>query len=97
MMSAPVPRPGILEISPYVGGKSTLAGVERVIKLASNESALGPSPRAVEAYREASGRLHRYPDGGADALRAALGEAHGLDPARLRHRRRGNAEYADHR
>ena len=82
-MSAPVPRPGILEISPYVGGKSTLAGVERVIKLASNESALGPSPRAVEAYREASGRLHRYPDGGADALRAALGEAHGLDPARL--------------
>ncbi len=82
-MSAPVPCPGILEISPYVGGKSTLVGVERAIKLASNESALGPSPRAVEAYQEAAGRLHRYPDGGADALRVALGEAHGLDPARL--------------
>ena len=82
-MSAPVPRPGILDISPYVGGKSTLVGVEHVIKLASNESALGPSPRAIEAYREAAQRLHRYPDGGADALRAALGEVHGLDPARL--------------
>ena len=82
-MSAPVPRPGILEISPYVVGKSTLSGIERAIKLASNESALGPSPRAIEAYQEAAGRLHRYPDGGSDALCAALGEAHGLDPARL--------------
>ena len=82
-MGAPVPGPGILNISPYVGGKSSLAGVEHVIKLASNESALGPSPGALEAYRGAAGRLHRYPDGGADALRVALGGAHELDPARL--------------
>ncbi len=43
-----LPRPGILEIAPYVGGESSVAGVERIIKLASNESALGPSPRALD-------------------------------------------------
>jgi len=42
--SAPVPRPGILEIAAYVGGESKITGVSQVIKLASNESALGPSP-----------------------------------------------------
>jgi histidinol-phosphate aminotransferase len=82
-VSGPVPRPGILHISPYVVGKSSIRGVERVIRLASNESALGPSPRAVEAYQETAQRLHRYPDGGSEALRDALGEAHGLEPAGL--------------
>ena len=42
------PRPGIMDIEPYVGGKSKIAGRDAVIKLSSNESALGPSPRALE-------------------------------------------------
>ncbi len=81
-LAAPVPRPGILDITPYVGGLSTVSGArsERVIKLASNESPLGPSPRAIAAYHEAAAGLHRYPDGGATALREALGERNGLDP-----------------
>ena len=83
--AAPVPRPGILDISPYVGGRSKVPGDggERVIKLASNESPLGPSPRAVAAYHEAGASLHRYPDGGATALREALGRRHDLDPGRI--------------
>jgi histidinol-phosphate aminotransferase len=49
-MTNPVPRPGVMEIEPYVGGKSSLGGQQRVIKLSSNEGALGPSPRAMKAY-----------------------------------------------
>jgi len=79
----PTPRPGILDIAPYVPGDSAIAGQAKVIKLASNESPLGPSPRAVEACREAARQLHRYPDGGAFALRQALGRHWGLDPARI--------------
>ena len=70
-------------ISPYVGGRSAVAGRQNVIRLASNESALGPSPRAVTAYEAVGNSLHRYPDGGANDLRAALGELHGLDAARI--------------
>ncbi|HEX5795369.1 MAG TPA: histidinol-phosphate transaminase [Geminicoccaceae bacterium] len=77
------PRPGILEIEPYVGGKSELAGAGRVIKLSANESALGPSPRAVAALQEAALTCHRYPDGEAVALRAAIGRRFQLDPDRI--------------
>ncbi len=82
-MNAPTPRPGILDISPYVPGKSTLAGAAEVIKLSSNEGALGPSPRAVEAYTAAAPNLHRYPDGDATALREAIGRRYGLDADRI--------------
>lgn len=78
----PRPRPGILEISPYVGGKAE-AGGGPAIKLSANESALGPSPKAVEAYRAEAARLHRYPDGGCTALRAAIGRRFNLDPERI--------------
>ncbi|MEM9146911.1 MAG: histidinol-phosphate transaminase [Pseudomonadota bacterium] len=77
------PRPGVLEISPYVGGASHAHGANRVIKLSSNENPLGPSPKAIEAYREASGALAVYPDGGHRALREAIGRSHGLDPKRI--------------
>lgn len=76
-------RPGILDIAPYVGGESSLAGRSRVVRLASNEGALGASPRAIEAYRQIAAELHRYPDGGAHALRDAIGRRHDLDPARI--------------
>ena len=81
--TAPVPGPGILDIAPYVGGEATVPGVERPIRLASNESALGPSPKAVAAYRALAGEIHRYPDGSAAELRRALGRHHGLDPERI--------------
>jgi len=80
-MLSPRPRPGILEIVPYVGGKSGGgSGGKPVAKLSSNESPLGPSPKAAAAYRELAGELHRYPDGNCTALRQALGRRHNLDP-----------------
>ncbi len=80
---SPVPGPGILDIAPYVGGDATLEGVARPIRLASNESALGPSPKALAAYRALADEIHRYPDGGAEEFRDALGEHYNLDPARI--------------
>lgn len=77
------PRPGIFDVEPYVGGEAKLPGVAEPIRLAANENPLGPSPKAVEAYREMSGGLHRYPDGGSSALRRTLAELHGLDPERI--------------
>jgi histidinol-phosphate aminotransferase len=82
-MTSPRPRAEILTIHPYVGGESTLAGVNRTIKLSSNEGALGVPPGAREAIRQAVTEVFRYPDGGADALRHALGERWGLDPDRI--------------
>ena len=80
---APTPRPGILDVAPYVGGAAHLDGVARVARLASNENPLGPSPDAAMAYTELADSLHRYPDGNCTALREALAEIHGLDPARI--------------
>src|SRR6202007_662616 len=53
------------------------------IRLASNESALGPSAKAIAAYRALAGEIHRYPDGSAAELREVLGRRHGLDPERI--------------
>src|SRR5580704_8441880 len=80
---APAPGPGILDIAPYVGGDAKIEGFERPIRLSSNESALGPSPKAIAAYRALAGDIHRYPDGSADELRHALAEHYRLDPARI--------------
>ena len=77
------PRPSILSIEPYVGGESKIPGVNRIIKLSSNEGAFGPPPAAIAAITEAAREAHRYPDGGATALREALGKRWGLDPARI--------------
>lgn len=82
-MTIPQPRPGIMDIAPYVGGKDTVEGVAKVSKLSSNEGALGPSPKAMAAYARVAAELHRYPDGGSDKLRAAIGKRYGLDPARI--------------
>ncbi len=77
------PRPGILEIEPYVGGRSEIAGASRVVKLSANELAIGPSPKAIAACQAVAAQIHRYPDGDAAALRAAIGRRFQLDPAQI--------------
>ena len=82
-MPGPTPRPAILDIQAYVGGKAEVDGRSQVAKLSSNESPLGPSPLAIEAYRALANSLHRYPDGGSIRLRHALGAFSGRAPERL--------------
>ncbi len=80
-MSLPIPKPDIMEINPYVGGEGRLQDFKHPARLASNENALGCSPRA--AYLAAADDLHRYPDGSVSGLRQALGAAYKMDPARI--------------
>lgn len=79
----PTPKPGILDIAPYVGGRAGAPGVGRVFKLSSNETPLGASKAAIEAYRSMAEHLDVYPEGSARLLREAIGEAHGLNPDRI--------------
>lgn len=72
-----------MDIEAYVPGKSAAPDGVKLHKLSSNESPLGPSPKAVEAVREAAGRLEFYPDGSAARLREAIGEVHGLNPSNI--------------
>jgi histidinol-phosphate aminotransferase len=79
----PTPRPGVTDIQAYVPGKSSAPGVARIYKLSSNETPLGPSPHAIEAYRSVASHLQDYPDGSSADLRQAIGHAFRIDPARI--------------
>src|ERR1051325_5382870 len=83
-MSAAAPQylevgPNITSLVPYRPGKpieevKRELGLDRVIKLASNENNLGPSPLALEAAREAAARVFLYPEGSCHDLRLAVAE-----------------------
>ena len=77
------PQPGIMDIALYEGGKAAVAGVANAVKLSSNENPFGPSDKAKDAFARSVHALHRYPPTDHHALREAIGEVHGLDPARL--------------
>jgi histidinol-phosphate aminotransferase len=81
-VTVPVPRPGLMEIEAYVPGKSKAPAGVKLHKLSSNESPLGPSPKAIAAYRSV-GELERYPDGSATVLRTAIAARYGLDASRI--------------
>lgn len=82
-MTEPSPKPGILDIALYVGGRSAVPGMEKVHKLSSNESPLGPSPAAIAALSAAARDLQLYPDGSSRLLREAIAGAYGLDADRI--------------
>lgn len=82
--------PGVRELQPYQPGKpiGELAreyglSESRIVKLASNENPLGPSPKAIDAVRQTVQDAHRYPDGNGHALRSVLAERHGVTPERI--------------
>jgi histidinol-phosphate aminotransferase len=87
--AAPTPaRADLDRIWPYIPGRhrSEIAseyGVTDVLKLASNENALGPSPKAVAALERRLDDLQYYPDSQARELKAALAERHGLEPSQV--------------
>ncbi len=81
-------RPALDGLVPYEPGKPAdevqrELGLERVVKLASNEGPFGPFPAACEALERGIPGLNRYPDGGFYRLRRALAELHGVDPAQV--------------
>jgi histidinol-phosphate aminotransferase len=79
----PQPKPGILDITPYVPGKAGAEGVAEPVKLSANENLLGCSPLAKAAFAEAAGQLNLYPDGRGGILREALSQHYRIEPERL--------------
>ena len=82
-MSEELIRECIKDLIPYEPGKpieevKRELGLEEVIKLASNENSLGPSPKAIEAIRENAPFVNIYPDGGGFYLRKKLAQKYGL-------------------
>ncbi len=76
--------PGVQKLNPYIPGKpiSELErelGIENIIKLASNENPLGPSPKAMKAIEKEMAELALYPDGNGFELKKALAKKHGVD------------------
>ena len=82
-MTLPYVQPGIMNISPYIGGETKITGIDRIIKLSSNESALGPSPQAIDAFNNLAHELHRYPDSNCTKLRKAIAKTFCLDTERI--------------
>ncbi|WP_230969495.1 histidinol-phosphate transaminase [Nitrogeniibacter aestuarii] len=69
-------------LTPYVPGEQPK--MDRLVKLNTNESPYGPSPRVIDAVRDAASEdLRRYPDPNADALKQCLATYHGLEPAQV--------------
>ncbi len=83
MSGAPKAHPSIAALGLYPTGQSWVPGVSRIINLEANELAVPPSAAVLAAYGAAGGKLNRYGDGTAAALRAALGAHHNLDPERI--------------
>lgn len=79
----PTPKPGVMDISAYVPGKSAAPAGVKLHKLSSNETPIGPSPSVQEAMQASLARLELYPDPQAKALKQAIAEAHGLNPANV--------------
>ena len=79
----PEPRAEVMAIEAYVPGKSAVAGLAKVHKLSSNESPLGPSPRAIEAFRANADQLAMYPDGSSRLLREAIAKRYGLEAEQI--------------
>ncbi|RYE80934.1 MAG: histidinol-phosphate transaminase [Hyphomicrobiales bacterium] len=79
----PVPKPGIMDITAYVPGKSAAPAGVKLHKLSSNETPIGPSPKAREAMQASLDHLELYPDPQAKALKQAIAETHGLNPANI--------------
>ncbi|MEM7425218.1 MAG: histidinol-phosphate transaminase [Pseudomonadota bacterium] len=79
----PKAQPGIDSIHAYVPGRSKSTGGQKTFKLSSNETPLGASPKAIEAYQAAGANLELYPDGGSNDLRDAIAAHYGLNPERI--------------
>ncbi len=72
------PKRGINSIELYTGGTSQAPGIKNIIKLSSNESPFGPSKKAIEAYKNSSSKLSRYPELTANSLQRIIGRKNNL-------------------
>lgn len=82
-MSGPKTHAWIEELGTYTAGKAKVKGRANPVKLSANESALGPSPMAMEAFKNEAPNLFRYPDPAYSELRNALAQKYNIDASRI--------------
>ncbi len=78
-----LPKPIKFKVERYVGGLSQFRKIDNPIKLSANESALGPSPKAIRAFENDKDKIFKYPESDSNSLREVLSEKFNLDPKRI--------------
>ena len=78
-----IPKPKIIKAERYIGGLSKIKKVDNPIKLSANESALGPSPKAIKALEKDKEKIFAYPQSDSDVLRDAISKKFNIDPDRI--------------
>ncbi len=78
-----LPKPIKFEVERYIGGLSQFKKIDNPIKLSANESALGPSPKAIQAFEKDKDKIFKYPESESNSLREVLSEKFNIDPKRI--------------
>ena len=78
-----LPKPVKFEVERYVEGLSKFKKIENPIKLSANESALGPSPKAIQAIEKDKDKVFKYPDSDSNSLREVLSKKFNIDSKRI--------------
>ena len=78
-----LPKPRKIEVERYEGGLSQFKKIDNLIKLSSNESALGPSPRAMEAFQKEKNKIFKYPESESSSLRNIISEKFDINSGRI--------------
>lgn len=81
--AAPKAHDWILDMAPYVPGRSAVKGVASPVKLSSNESLFGPSPKVIKAVDALGDKVLKYSDPAAKDLRQSIADVHGLDADKI--------------
>jgi len=78
-----LPKPIKLQVERYIGGLSQFKKIDNPIKLSANESALGPSPKAIQAFEKDKDKIFKYPESESNSLREVLSEKFNIDSKRI--------------
>ena len=78
-----LPKPIKFKVERYIGGLSQFKKIDNPIKLSANESALGPSPKAIKAFENEKDKIFKYPESDSNSLREVLSEKFNIDPKRI--------------
>ena len=78
-----LPKPINFKVERYIGGLSQLKKIDNPIKLSANESALGPSPKAIQAIEKDKDKIFKYPESDSNSLRKVLSEKFNIDSKRI--------------
>ena len=78
-----LPKPIKFKVERYIGGLSQFKKIDNPIKLSANESALGPSPKAIQAFEDDKNNISKYPESDSESLREVLSKKFNIDPKRI--------------